>query len=227
MVVAYRTISIEVAIRAIRAYNTGLYRGIKNLDLDCRARQMFSAGLSITSEGIFEQVRFIGKDYGGVAAFPVALSVAPAIANDIYAVRDRYADLVRSAPQLLVSPSSNSVVAELYMPFVKLVHGKRNWQVWAAKFWHFLNPDAFPIEDSRVDKFLGLAGRAHSVEKYVEFLHRFRDFAVSHQGWLPSLREADEGHSWCDNKLWDKVCFGVIELDELQGDRCIAAAEPN
>jgi hypothetical protein len=215
MSVHHSTITIEVAIKAIRAYNSGLYRGVKNIDLDCRARQMFSVGLSITPEGILEQVRFIGKDYGGVAAFPVALSLAPAIANDIYAVRDRYAALVRSAPPLLVSPSSSSVVAELYTPFVKLVHGKRKWQVWAAKFWHFLNPDAFPIEDSRVDKFFGLAGRVHSVDKYVTFLHRFREFAIAHQDWLVPLREADEGHSWCENKLWDKLCYGVVELDKL------------
>jgi hypothetical protein len=214
MPIDFRTVTIEVAVNAVQAYNSGCYRGVKNLDLDRRARQLFDAGLAHSLEGILEQVRFIGKDYGGVAAFQAALSLAPAIAYDIYAVRNYYAGLVQAAPPLLRSPSSDKVVAELYAPFVKLAHGKRNWQVWAAKFWHFLNPEAFPIEDSRVDKFLGLAGRPHSVQKYVAFLHRFREFAMAHQGWLPSLREADGGHSWCENKLWDKVCFGVVETRE-------------
>jgi len=216
MPVDFRTVTIEVAINAVQAYNSGSYRGFKNLHLDRCARHVFHAGLAPTLEGILEQVRFIGKDYGGVAGFQAALSLAPAIAHEIYAVRDRYESLVQAAPPLSCSPSSDKVVAELYAPFVKLAHDKRNWQVWAAKFWHFLNPDAFPIEDSRVDTFLGLAGRANSVQKYVGFLHRFREFAMAHQSWLPLLRKADGGYSWCENKLWDKVCYGVVELKNVR-----------
>jgi len=109
------------------------------------------------------------------------------------------------------------VVETLYKPFVRLCHGKSNWQVWGAKFWHFLNHNAFPIEDSRADKFFGLAGN-NSVKKYIAFLERFRSFALAHQDWLPPLRKADGGYSCCDNKLWDKVCYGVVELENHPAD---------
>jgi hypothetical protein len=34
--------------------------------------------------------------------------------------------------------------------------------VWGTKFWYFLNPDAFPIEDSRVDRFFVLRDHART-----------------------------------------------------------------
>ena len=95
---------------------------------------------------------------------------------------------------------------------MKPLHGKSKWQTWAAKFWHFLNPDAFPVEDSRVDKFFGLV-QTNSSQKYVTLLGRFREFDLAHQSWLPQLRKVDSGHAWCDNKLWDKVCYGVVEVE--------------
>jgi hypothetical protein len=68
-----------------------------------------------------------------------------------------------------------------------------NWLVWAAKFWHHLNPPAFPIEDSRVDDFFMLNNRSASVDKYLDLLNRFRRFVVLHQDWLQHLRQADGG----------------------------------
>jgi len=217
MTIDYRTITLDIARQAVQAYNSGCYAGgIKNPELDRQALQLFANGLVLSLEGVQEQVRFIGVDYGGVAGFKAAYSLAPAIAHDIHAVRDRYAGLAKSAPSLLHAPSPVEVISELYAPFIKPLHGKRNWQVWAAKFWHFLNPEAFPIEDSRVDNFFRLSGRAHSPEKYVFLSNRFREFAMAHQGWLPPLRATDGGHAWCDNKLWDKVRYGVVELGGCQ-----------
>lgn len=213
MPVDYRTITLDVAVRAVQAYNSGCYAGgIKNPDLDRRALQLFANGLAGSLDGVLEQVRFIGVDYGGAAGFRAAYSLAPAIARDIHVVRDRYAALATGAPPIVQVPSSVEVITELYAPFVKPLHGRRNWQVWAAKFWHFLNPEAFPVEDSRVDHFFRLSGRPHSPQKYVLLSHRFREFALAHHDWLPPLRAADGGHAWCDNKLWDKVCYGVVEL---------------
>lgn len=94
---------------------------------------------------------------------------------------------------------------------MKPFQGKKNWQVWATKFWHFLNHDGFPIEDGRVDRFFHLS-RSNSIAKYEELLARFRKFVSSRETWLPALREADQGRSWCDNKLWDKVFYGVGDL---------------
>jgi hypothetical protein len=208
----YRTITRSIAADAIRAYNTdSYYSANKGLNLDRRARQLFTKGLAPTRESILEQVHFIGKDYGGVAGFPAAVSLATVISNDIYAVRVRYSDLAETAAPLRQAPSSVKLITELFAPFVKQLHRKKNWQVWATKFWHFLNSDAFPIEDRRVDNFFGI-DQLNSPQKYVALLNRFRDFDLTHQSWLPHLRTIDGGHAWCDNKLWDKMCYGVVEI---------------
>jgi hypothetical protein len=181
--------------KLFRAYNNDSnYSASKRLDLDRRARQLFTNGLAPTHDGILEQVNFIGKDYGGVAGFKAALPLAPAIAADIYAVRDRYSDLTKSAPPLRQTPSSLKVISELLVPFLKPLHGKSKWQTWAAKFWHFLNSDAFPVEDSRVDKFFSIV-QTNSPQKYITLLERFREFDSTHQRWLPQLRKADSGHA--------------------------------
>ena len=218
MKIDYTNITLDVALQASRAYNNGCYaRGIKNPDLDKRARALFAGGLASSEDGIREQVRFIGVDYGGVAGFKAARSLVPDIARDIHKVRDRYDTTAKSAPPLMQEVVQLDVVAELYAPFVKELHGKRNWLVWAAKFWHFLNPEAFPMLDSRVDGFFRTRGRSQSAEKYVCFCKRFRGFAISHRGWLPDLREADGGLAWRHNKLWDKVCYGIKELARNAG----------
>jgi hypothetical protein len=50
MPVDFRTVTIEVAINAVQAYNSGSYRGVKNLDLDRCARHVFDAGLAPTRQ---------------------------------------------------------------------------------------------------------------------------------------------------------------------------------
>jgi hypothetical protein len=208
----WQTITLETAIQAVEAYNSGRYNGFDNLQLDLRGRQIFAGGLGQTLEAILEQVRFIGEDYGGVAGFRAARSLAPAVAQQIYADRDVYAKITESALPLLQAASSVETIAYLLKPFVKSLHQKRNWQVWACKFLSFLNCDAFLIEDSRVDRFFELIGHPNSAQKYVTLLHRFRNFAMSHDSWLDQLRAADHRHASCDNKLWDKVFYGVAEL---------------
>jgi hypothetical protein len=211
----YHTITINTAIEAIKAYNSGTYNGVGNIDLDLRGRRMFAGGLGATFEQVLEQLHFIGRDYGGVAGFPVALALTPTVADAIWADRDDYASAAKSAHPLVHGASSIATITYLLKPFVRSLHGKRNWQVWASKFWHFLNCDAFLIEDSRVDRFFELVGRPSSAQKYFTLLQRFRDFEVSHRSWVEQLRAADHGHASCDNKLWDKVFYGVSELDEV------------
>jgi hypothetical protein len=207
----YLTITLDRAMQAVQAYNSGVYHGRKNIEIDRQAREKFDGGLSCSLEGIREQVRFIGVDYGGTAGFPAARVLVPEIASDIYEVRDQYSELARNAPPLLETVSSVEVIKKLYSPFVKLIHGRQNWQVWAAKFWHFLKPDAFPVEDSRVDKFFHMHSRPNSPEKYVAVMQRVREFILSDQAWLPQLRAIDAGRARSDIKLWDKVFYGVGE----------------
>jgi hypothetical protein len=214
MMVDYENITLADAMQAVQIYNVGSYHGTKNLDLDRRAREQFAEGLGSSFDRILEQIKFIAKDYGGTAGFKSAYSLAEAIALDIYTIRDRYAALIRSAAPLIEAEPTEEVITELYRPFVRPLHGKSNWQAWAAKFWHFLKHDAFPIEDSRVDKFFRLASRPNSPQKYVAFAKRFREFVLNHKAWLQLLREIDGNSSCCDNKLWDKVFYSVGELGQ-------------
>ena len=197
-----------------------MYADLKNPDLDRRAREMFANGLGFTSEAILRQVKFIGdrpahRGYGGVAGYPSAIRFAPDIAKDIFERRAEYEHAASSALPILRALPSRSTVETLYRPFIKPLREKdgkekSHWQAWATKFWHFLNPDAFPIEDSRVNSFFVITGN-NSVEKYLRFANKFREYTLSHQGWLPQLRQVDGGLAWCDNKLWDKMCYGLGE----------------
>jgi hypothetical protein len=48
----------------------------------------------------------------------------------------------------------------------------------------------------------------------MKLLQLFRDFVLAHQAWLPRMREVDAGADeipCADNKLWDKVFYGVGE----------------
>jgi hypothetical protein len=45
------------------------------------------------------------------------------------------------------------------------------------------------------------------VDRYMDFLNRFRGFVDPRQEWLPEMRQVDKCvcPAWCDNKLWDKM----------------------
>ena len=215
MVTTWRTITLEKARLAVKAYNEGVYGCLKNPEVDRQALDMFADGLGPTSGKILRQVEFIGRDYGGVAGFPSAIKLAEHIAKDISKNRAEYEQAARSASPLLREVPTRHTIEILYRPFAKPLQGKSNWQVWGTKFWHFLNPDAFPIEDSRVDTFF-MISQSNSVDKYLKFSGKFRDFASSHQEWLPQMRQVDSGDAWCDNKLWDKMCYGLVDLGSPQ-----------
>jgi hypothetical protein len=87
------------------------------------------------------------------------------------------------------------------------------WLVWATKFWHFPNPAAFPIEDSRADDFFLVKAADNPVGRYLTFAERFRSFILTNQSWLPELRKADGDTGCSDNKLWDKIWYGLGELE--------------
>jgi hypothetical protein len=221
-----QTVSLDRACRAVEVYNKGLDgHGVVKDDLDIRARKMFANGIGRSKEKIAEQLRFIGSDYGGVAGRPAALNLAPNIAHDIFQNREEYERLAYSALPILSEVADRNTIKVLYRPFVQPLVDKNgretsNWKVWAAKFWHHLNPRAFPIRDSRVDTFFILPS-SNPIDEYLELLKRFRTFVVSHQEWLQQLRQADggvdgevDGVPVCsDNKLWDKMCYGLVDLD--------------
>jgi hypothetical protein len=225
-ITTHQTVTLARACQAVKVYNDGLYGCVKNPDLDKRAHRMFANGLGSTLGEIERQVTFIGDDYGGVAGRPAALKLAPDIARDIFQNREEYKRTSSCALPILSQTADQTEIEILYRPFVRPLIDKNgretsNWLVWAAKFWHHLNPPAFPIEDSRVDDFFCLNNDVASVGKYMKLLDRFSGFVLSHQDWLPHLRQADggvdgevEGAPLCsDNKLWDKMIYGLGDLD--------------
>lgn len=225
-ITTYETVTLDRACKAVKVYNEGLYGCIKNPDLDERAHDMFADGLGSTLGKIERQVMFIGDDYGGVAGRPAALKLAPDIGREIFQNRESYERAASSALPIVFKAADRGAIEILYRPFVRPLVDKNgretsNWLVWAAKFWHHLNPLAFPIEDRRVDDFFVLTGDSASVDKYMKLLDRFRTFVLSHLDWLPRLRQADggvdgevDGVPVCsDNKLLDKMIYGLGDLD--------------
>jgi len=223
-----QTVTLDRAYRAVKAYNEGLDgRGVKNANLDILAHGAFAHGLGSKSGDIEQQVYFIGKDYGGVAGRPSAINLAPAIAHDIFEIREEYERTASSVVSLLSQVADRSTIEFLFRPFVQTIVDKngretKNWLVWAAKFWHRLNPDAFPIESSETDEFFELGNYNSQLDRYMKLLNKFRAFVLSRQEWLSYLRQADggvdgevDGKPVCsDNKLWDKMIMGLKELDK-------------
>ena len=217
-VVTYKAARLPDMERGIKLYNNGYYRCEKNPEVDSRARRTFETGLGLTRDKLREQVEFIGDDYGGVAGRPAALALAPDIAEDIFQNRAEYEQTALTAPNILDQIPSRGTIEILYRPFQKPLVDKHNrkssnWLVWGAKFWHHLNRDAFPIDDSRVDHFFMLHDGA-SVGKYMKLLERFREFVLAHREWLPTMRQIDAGADeipCAENKLWDKGFYGLGE----------------
>jgi hypothetical protein len=204
----------EQAVAAIKAYNQGLDRNHrKNIDVDSDARRAFHTGLGASLDEIEKQARFIGDDYGGVAGMPKALELSGRIAQTILDKRDSFLAAAQNNAPLKDKIPDRRSIETLFAPFqqeLKLKRGsRRNWLVWATKFWHFLNVDTFPIMDSFVADFTGLSSQANSVDKYMKVMRRLRAFIVVRDSWLPAMRSADNGYAWSDLKLWDKVIYQI------------------
>jgi hypothetical protein len=216
----YQSATLDRACRAVEVYNHGLDgRGVPKADLDIRAHKMFANGLGSTKADIEQQLRFIGGDYGGVAGFPSAITLAPVITKDIFDIREEYERTAASAHGILSQVADRSTIEFLFHPFVQVLGNKSNWLVWAVKFWHHLNRDAFPIESSEVDAFFRVTSYRSQVDRYMTLLNRFRTFVLSHRDWLPHLRQADGG---VDGEVDGKLCAPRTSC----GTKC-ATVSPN
>ena len=217
----FENVTVEDAEQAVRIYNAGTYAkaGVKNTNVDTRARELFADGLGVTVERVILQLTYIGREYGGVAGFPAALILAPAIGRDIFADRVEYeAAICRAQPLRDALPTRDALELGFH-PFVKELHGKKHWMTWATKFWHFLNVETFLMEDSTVDKFFKLQNKAVSLDKYEQLLELHTGFTAKHEAWLPRLKAVDAGLAWSDIKLWDKVCYGMDAINKQRKGR--------
>lgn len=215
----WNTVILDECIEAINKYNQGIYgkTGKKNTDIDSEACALFRNGLGQTVEVIQKQVRFIGNDYGG-AAFRLAVTeLPPKIANYIFSVRDEYVKAATETQPLVKEIPDRNCIEFLYKAFQFPVNNKKNWLVWGTKFWHFLNPNAFPINDRRARIFFDIKDNKNRIDEYCDFISRFREFIIAHQDWEPKLWEADGELAWSSIKLWDKVAY---ELGATNPKKC-------
>ena len=208
------TLTLQEAVNAVEKYNRGYYGRKLNICLDNEGYQLFNNSLGRDLDTIEKQVHFIGKDYGGVAGFKSAINLYRTIARQIFNDRDYFIKNAGKAAQLKETPVKIEVLKRLYKPFIQPFKDRKNWHVWATKFLHFTNPNAFPIQDSRVNTCFKLSSQAISPEKYNELIVEVRQFLHQHQSWLPVLREADKDYSWSDLKLLDKVFYSIGEDKE-------------
>lgn len=206
MNVKWNTVTLDQCIEAIRKYNSAT--GKQGIQLDVKARELFRNGLGQTVEVIQKQVRFIGYDYGGAAGFRLAVTeLPPKIANYIFSVRDEYVKAATKTQPLVKEIPDRNCIKFLYKAFQFPVNNKNNWLVWGTKFWHFLNLNAFPIDDRRARYFFDIKDNKNRIDEYCDFITRFREFLIAHQGWEPKLWEVDGRLAWSNIKLWDKVAY--------------------
>ncbi len=209
----YKTITLQQAIDAVIAYNKGIYRksGRKNVEIDAEGMSKFRGGLARKLDGLTAQVAWVGRDYGGTAHILASIQLPARIAEAIYNKLDDYEERIRGQEPLIKNPLSESEILFFYQPFQQILttpkRTLRNWMVWATKFWHFLNPDAFQIMDSHAKRFYQVSAGHNIVSTYAILQSRAREILQSHEDWIPQLQKVDGGLAWSDLKLWDKVAY--------------------
>lgn len=215
MKVTYRTLTLSQAVAAIKSYNTGIYgrSGRLNTDIDHEGLILFKVGLSQNREGLTSQIAWVGKDYGG-SAHTIAQGELPSkIADAILQNFSAYVELVNRQKPLNQCIPSIIDIQTLYKPFQQTVQTPnrtlKNWLVWATKVWHFLNPDAFQIMDSRTKKFYQVSASADVVSQYMQLQTNAQTLHIKNQAWLQQMRLVDGGLAWSDLKLWDKVAYEI------------------
>ncbi|HYL13881.1 MAG TPA: hypothetical protein VEV41_12645 [Terriglobales bacterium] len=194
------------AVKAVRDYNRGSYRGRMNVDLDREAYNRFRKGLSNELDELANQIAFVGEQYGGAQErfLPHAVRVeAVLIARNLHGVIDQWLKAVTEAKPLIEDVPDEGTLKSLFSPFT----ATKQWGVWASKTLHFLRPDAFPILDSNAKKPLGLRHLVGSSRDYHQFCFHLRNVLLANSDALAAARAADNLESPTDLKLLDKVLY--------------------
>lgn len=213
MACTYDTVTIADALDAIRRYNRGVYgkSGKTNLDIDREGKSLFQNGLEGNKEGLERQIRWVGKDYGGTAHTIASKELPSRIADTILEDWDAYRSKMLGQHPLIEGTMSEALIRVLYQPFTqRLETDKRslkNWMTWATKVWHFVNPEAFQIMDSRAKRFYRISTSKDPVDSYLELGEKTRELLLKREAWLADMRAVDQGEAWSDLKLWDKVAY--------------------
>jgi hypothetical protein len=203
---AKRTFDSATAIRAIRNYNDGRYRGRPNLDLDRIAYDRFGSGLPNDPTALIDMVRFVGEEYGGAQLrfLPHGFreEAGMIVDNLLPLLRDYQLAIAASRPFNEAIPPIE-LLTFLLAPF----RGTKRWPVWATKTLHFLRPDVFPILDSRAKITLGLDQLGSSPQDYRRFCLAFHAALAANRDSIAAARIVDGGASPTDLKLLDKILY--------------------
>jgi hypothetical protein len=109
----------ETARRAVNSYNSGVYRGRSNIEIDRDAFQRFRNGLPDDEEELVELVRFVGDDYGGaqVRFLPHGYrEEAALIVKNLLPALDRWRETLAAARPLRDGVPVHSTLALLAVP---------------------------------------------------------------------------------------------------------------
>jgi hypothetical protein len=203
----------NTALAALSRYNRTAV-----IDLDHRARELFSGGLGPDLADVQRQVEFVLDSYGGMSA-PVPRGCASTIARMIVDHCDLWSMQLAAAPAYRFS----SVDFRFAVPNIRLfecfgpVRTKDNAAEirCLTKFLHLLKPESFVIVDRWIGAALGVdIGRDSSTASYASFASRFLEFIDMHRALIPALQAHDRPKSWSDIKLFDKIllCRRAAEM---------------
>ena len=108
------------ALRAIRAYNVGSYRGRPNLEVDRAAYDRFRGGVPANRDELIDAIRFVGEDYGGAQRrfLPHGhREEAALIAERLVPVLETWSTAVSKAPPLRDQVPPEYLLSFLFDPF--------------------------------------------------------------------------------------------------------------
>ena len=193
------------AVRSVREYNADFYKGCRNIQLDREGYDLFRNGLSADLGRLIDQLTFVGDRYGAAQQrfmpHPIRIEAA-SIATKLIRVLDDWNRIVMRAKPLIEEVPSEASLAFLFSPF----DCASLWAVWASKTLHFLQPDAFPILDSKAKKALGL-NLGTSSRDYHTFCSQIRRVLLANGASLAAARIEDKAQSPTDVKLLDKILY--------------------
>lgn len=200
-------LSRDEALSAIRAYNSGSYRGHRNVDLDRRGYALLAEGVPDNLGALIEAIRFFGEDYGGAQArfLPHGfLEESRRIADALWPSANEYRALLRAQLDLRSAIPDGLTLDVLAAPFC----ASKKWLVWATKFLHFAAPRTFPILDSRAEQALGLTRTSSTASYYRSYCEAIHATLVANADTLSLLVNSDS-EQCTELKVLDKVLFEI------------------
>lgn len=202
------SIASPLATRAVRMYNSGTYRGRRNVELDRDGYSMCANGFPANREGVVAFLTFVGREYGGAQRRFLPHDwdqESGQLADNVLRDFDRWVDVASSQADLIVAAPTRKAIAVLLDPF----RGTKRWPAWASKVLHFAWPRVYPVLDSRARLAVGAKYLSPHDRDYHEFCLLIRSVLLANPVAIQAAREVDGRNSPSDIKLLDKILYQV------------------